>query len=116
MDIVNAFYSGREMLRIQDVADRLGLHINTVHRYAREGRIPLHEVPNVGRVFDWAEVQEWYAEAKKIRPAQRAELTDSQIEALRKAACEATIARAEAALQAVKDRYAPLSGLESRSV
>lgn len=108
MDIVNQFYAGREMIRMQEVADRLGIHRNTLNKYVAEGRIPFHNVPNFGHVFDWAEVQAWHEDAKKLRPIKAAPMTESQAAALRKASYEATIARAEAALQSIKDRYPEL--------
>lgn len=38
-----------EMLSLRDVAKILGVHLNTAHRYAREGVIPAHRLPGVGR-------------------------------------------------------------------
>jgi excisionase family DNA binding protein len=38
------------MITLKEVADRLGLHINTVRRYIREGKIPVVKFDKAMRV------------------------------------------------------------------
>lgn len=69
MSLINEFFQGREMLRAGEVAERLDIHINTLNGWIKMGvDVPFHQVPGVGRMYDWAEIEPWYAARRKAHP------------------------------------------------
>ena len=54
------------MVTISEVAERLGVSVSAVENWLRYGiQIPFYQLGGVGRVFDIAEVLEWYDKATK---------------------------------------------------
>lgn len=73
----------REILTASDVADYLGLHIFTVHKYAREGKIPAFKIGADWR-FHKRHIERWikekvaYNAAGKDRRKPQAELFEKE--------------------------------------
>jgi excisionase family DNA binding protein len=58
--IENLCLSGRTWLTPMQVADYLGLSVNTVYQYVSKGRIPSHKIPNSTKlIFNRQEIDEW---------------------------------------------------------
>ena len=51
------------MLSVQDTADYLGVHINTVYRYIHSGEIPAHRIGKGKYIIDIAEAEAVIKEA-----------------------------------------------------
>lgn len=58
--IENLCLSGRTWLSPVQVADYLGLSVNTIYQYVSRGRIPSHKIPNSTKlIFNRQEIDEW---------------------------------------------------------
>lgn len=64
----NDFLYGREMLRISEVAERLGVSTITVEQWCKKGIIPHYHAVGMMRSFDWIQVASWWETMRKGPP------------------------------------------------